>query len=149
MVILQACVATNRVLVHESIYDKFSEMLATAVKTQLVSGDGFDPAVNQGPLINEQQFRKVDGIVKDAVSKGARLVTGGGVDPILKGRFYQPTVLGNITENMNIYNEEIFGPVCPLYKYSLLLSLPETPVTSFYFCLPAVTDSTRKMKLSP
>lgn len=134
MVILQACVATNRVLVHESIYDKFSEMLATAVKTQLVSGDGFDPAVNQGPLINEQQFRKVDGIVKDAVSKGARLVTGGGVDPILKGRFYQPTVLGNITENMNIYNEEIFGPVCPLYKYSLLLSLPVTCLTSCFCC---------------
>jgi acyl-CoA reductase-like NAD-dependent aldehyde dehydrogenase len=112
----QACVATNRVLVHESVFDKFSEMLATAVKTQLVSGDGFDPAVNQGPLINEQQFQKVDGIVKDAVSKGARLVSGGGIHPTLKGRFYQPTVLANITENMQIYNEEIFGPVCPLYK---------------------------------
>jgi acyl-CoA reductase-like NAD-dependent aldehyde dehydrogenase len=109
-------VATNRVLVHESVFDKFSEMLATAVKTQLVSGDGFDPAVNQGPLINEQQFQKVDGIVKDAVSKGARLVSGGGIHPTLKGRFYQPTVLANITENMQIYNEEIFGPVCPLYK---------------------------------
>jgi acyl-CoA reductase-like NAD-dependent aldehyde dehydrogenase len=112
----QACVATNRVLVHESVFDKFSEMLATAVKTQLVSGDGFDPAVNQGPLINEQQFQKVDGIVKDAVSKGARVVSGGGIHPTLKGRFYQPTVLANITENMQIYNEEIFGPVCPLYK---------------------------------
>ena len=112
----QACVATNRVLVHESVFDKFSEMLATAVKTQLVSGDGFNPAVNQGPLINEQQFQKVDGIVKDAVSKGARLVSGGGIHPTLKGRFYQPTVLANITENMQIYNEEIFGPVCPLYK---------------------------------
>ncbi len=96
--------------------DKFSEMLATAVKNQLVSGDGFDPAVNQGPLINEQQFQKVDGIVRDAVSKGARLVSGGGIHPTLKGRFYQPTVLANITENMKIYSEEIFGPVCPLYK---------------------------------
>ncbi|XP_057377785.1 succinate-semialdehyde dehydrogenase, mitochondrial-like [Daphnia carinata] len=113
----QACVATNRVLVHESVFDKFSSMLATAVKTQLVSGDGFDPAVNQGPLINEQQFKKVDGIVKDAVSKGARLVSGGGIHPTLKGRFYQPTVLSNITENMKIYNEEIFGPICPLYKF--------------------------------
>lgn len=113
----QACVATNRVLVHESVFDKFSSMLATAVKTQLVSGDGFDPAVNQGPLINEQQFQKVDGIVKDAVSKGARVVSGGGIHPTLKGRFYQPTVLSNITEDMKIYNEEIFGPICPLYKY--------------------------------
>lgn len=112
----QACVATNRVLVHESVFDKFSEMLATAVKNQLVSGDGFDPAVNQGPLINEQQFQKVDGIVRDAVSKGARLVSGGGIHPTLKGRFYQPTVLANITDNMKIYSEEIFGPVCPLYK---------------------------------
>lgn len=109
--------ATNRVLVHESVFDKFSEMLATAVKTQLVSGDGFDPAVNHGPLINEQQYLKVDGIVKDAVSKGARVVSGGGIHPTLGGRFYQPTVLANITENMKIYNEEIFGPICPLYKY--------------------------------
>lgn len=103
-------------LVHESIYDKFSEMLANTVKSQLVLGDGFEPGVNQGPIINDTQLHRVERLVKDAVTKGARLETGGKVHPELGGRFFQPTVLSNITDNMEIYKEEIFGPVVPLYK---------------------------------
>ena len=115
----KACVATNRVLVHESVFDEFSAMVAKAVDTTLVVGDGFDPAVNQGPMINDAQLHKVAGLVNDAVGKGAKLVAGGGVHPKLQGRFFQPTVLGDIKENMEIYKEEIFGPVIPLYKYNL------------------------------
>jgi len=114
----QTCVATNRVLVHESVFDKFSEMIAKAVETQMVSGDGFDPAVNQGPLINDQQLTKVDELVKDAASKGARLISGGGIHPTLRGRFYQPTVMTDLTSDMKLYNEEIFGPIVTLYKYA-------------------------------
>jgi len=114
----QTCVATNRVLVHESVFDEFSELLAKTVETQIIQGDGFEPAVNQGPLINDQQLTKVDELVKDAVSKGARLLSGGGIHPRLRGRFYQSTVMTDITSNMKIYNEEIFGPIVPLYKFS-------------------------------
>jgi len=91
-------------------------MVAATVKSQIVLGDGFETQVTQGPLINDQQLNKVDGIVKDAVGKGARLVSGGGIHPTLKGRFYEPTVLADLKPNMEIYNEEIFGPVLPLYK---------------------------------
>jgi len=114
----QTCVATNRVLVHESVFEEFSELLAKAVETQMILGDGFEPSVNQGPLINDQQLIKVDGLVKDAVNKGARVLSGGGIHPTLKGRFFQPTVLADIKSDMNIYNEEIFGPILPLYKFS-------------------------------
>jgi len=91
-------------------------MVAAAVKSQVVLGDGFESNVTQGPLINDQQLKKVDGIVKDAVGKGARLVSGGRIHPTLKGRFYEPTILADIKLDMEIYNEEIFGPVLPLYK---------------------------------
>lgn len=91
-------------------------MVASAVKSQIVLGDGFDAQVTQGPMINDQQLHKVDGLVRDAVDKGARLVSGGGIHPTLKGRFYQPTVLADLKPNMQVYNEEIFGPVLPLYK---------------------------------
>jgi len=93
-------------------------MIAKAVETQMVSGDGFDPAVNQGPLINDQQLTKVDELVKDAASKGARLISGGGIHPTLRGRFYQPTVMTDLTSDMKLYNEEIFGPIVTLYKYA-------------------------------
>lgn len=122
--------ATNRVLVHEAVYEKFSEMLASAVKNQLVLGDGFEPGVNQGPIINDAQVHKVDALVKDAVKKGARLVAGGKISPELGGRFYQPTVLSNITEEMEIYKEEIFGPVVPIYKYYLNCDLLNELLTS-------------------
>ena len=91
-------------------------MIAEAVKTQLVLGDGFEAGVNQGPMINDQQLAKVDNLVRDALAKGAGLVAGGQVHPTLKGRFYSPTVLTDIKKEMNIYSEEIFGPVVPLYK---------------------------------
>ena len=98
------------------MFEEFSELLAKAVETQMILGDGFEPSVNQGPLINDQQLIKVDGLVKDAVNKGARVLSGGGIHPTLKGRFFQPTVLADIKSDMNIYNEEIFGPILPLYK---------------------------------
>lgn len=91
-------------------------MVSAAVKAQIVLGDGFDANVNQGPMINDAQLHKVDGLVRDAVGKGARLVSGGGIHPTLKGRFYQPTILADLKPNMQVYNEEIFGPVIPLYK---------------------------------
>jgi len=114
----QTCVATNRVLVHESVFEEFCEMISNTVETQIILGDGFEPTVNQGPLINDQQLTKVDELVKDAVSKNARLISGGGIHPTLKGRFYQPTVLTDLTKDMKIYNEEIFGPIISLFKFS-------------------------------
>lgn len=92
-------------------------MISNTVETQIILGDGFEPTVNQGPLINDQQLTKVDELVKDAVSKNARLISGGGIHPTLKGRFYQPTVLTDLTKDMKIYNEEIFGPIISLFKY--------------------------------
>lgn len=113
----KACVATNRVLVHETVYDEFARMVEKAVKSQIVLGDGFDDQVTHGPLVNDRQLEKVDGLVRDALKKGARIVSGGGIHPTLKGRYFQPTILEDLNPSMEIYSEEIFGPVIPLYKY--------------------------------
>ena len=83
-----------------------------------VMGDGFDKEVNQGPLINDQQLHKVQGLIDDAVGKGARLMTGGCIHPTLGGRFFSPTVISGVNSSMNIYHEEIFGPVIPLHTFS-------------------------------
>lgn len=114
----QTCIATNRVYVHESIADTFAAVLTDAVQKQLVMGDGFDKEVNQGPLINDQQLHKVQGLIDDAVGKGARLMTGGCIHPTLGGRFFSPTVISGVNSSMNIYHEEIFGPVIPLHTFS-------------------------------
>ena len=111
----QTCVCANRLYAQAGIYDEFVEKLARAVAQQRV-GSGLEAGVSIGPLINKAALEKVEYLVEDAVEKGARVVTGGGKHE-LGGTFYQPTVLADVDENMKLTNEEIFGPVAPVYRF--------------------------------
>lgn len=111
----QTCVCTNRLLVQSGVYDKFAEKLAAAAK-QLKIGDGLQPDVKIGPLIDSKAVEKAEQHVAEAVSKGAKVLVGGKrVEGT--GSFFQPTVLTGVTADMLIMHEETFGPVAPLLKF--------------------------------
>ena len=113
----QTCVCTNRFYVHTSIYDTFVQKLAQAVESRLKVGDGFEDAVTTGPLIDNDAIKKVEAHLADALSKGARIVTGGKPDS-RGGRFFQPTVLADVNSDMICMREETFGPVAPIVKFT-------------------------------
>jgi succinate-semialdehyde dehydrogenase/glutarate-semialdehyde dehydrogenase len=112
----QTCVCANRIYVQDEVYDLFSEKLVAAVKKDFKVGNGVEPGVNQGPLINESAVHKVESQLNDAVSKGARILSGG-KRHALGGTFFEPTVLADVTQNMKIAREETFGPVAPLFRF--------------------------------
>ena len=112
----QTCISANRILVQESIYEEFAERLARESK-KLVVGDGMQTGTQQGPLINGAAFDKVQRHVKDAMDKGAKAICGGQAHD-LGGTFFQPTVLTGMTPEMAISQEETFGPVAALYKFT-------------------------------
>ncbi|MDE0309072.1 MAG: NAD-dependent succinate-semialdehyde dehydrogenase [Acidiferrobacterales bacterium] len=111
----QTCVCANRLLVHDRIYDEFSEKLSAAVNSMKV-GDGFGEGVDLGPLIDVAAVEKVEAHITDAVGKGA-LVAAGGSRHALGGTFFQPTVLTGVQVGMDVANEETFGPVAPLFRF--------------------------------
>jgi succinate-semialdehyde dehydrogenase / glutarate-semialdehyde dehydrogenase len=114
----QTCICINRIYVHENIHDRFVEAFTRAVQTLKV-GDGFDPSVSIGPLIDQKGYEKVNRHVKDALEKGAKVVTGG-EGHVENGHafYYQPTVLTNVTEEMLVTHEETFGPIAPIQTFS-------------------------------
>lgn len=111
----QTCVCANRILAQSGIHDEFASQLAQAA-AQLKVGNGMDPNVQQGPLIDIKAVEKVEYHIADATSKGAKLVAGG-ERHTLGGSFFQPTVLSNVTTDMAISREETFGPVAPIFKF--------------------------------
>lgn len=113
----QTCVAANRFLIQEDIFDKFVDQLSDSIKNTIVQGNGKDGNVIIGPLINNTQMNSIKRLVEDAVMKGAKVVLGGKPATQLGDKFYEPTVLTNITEDMNVYNQEIFGPVAVCIKF--------------------------------
>lgn len=112
----QTCVCANRFLVQTGIYAAFAQRLVAAVE-QLKVGNGLEPGVAQGPLINHAALEKVERHVADALAKGATLLTGG-QRHVLGGTFYQPTVLGDMHSAMLAAQEETFGPIAPLFPFS-------------------------------
>ena len=112
----QTCVCTNRVYVHDAVYEEFAEKFARAA-AELTVGNGADDGTDLGPLINSAAVEKVESHVEDARAKGADVLTGG-ERHTLGGNFYQPTVLANVTNDMRITSEETFGPVAPLIRFS-------------------------------
>ncbi|MBN3788414.1 NAD-dependent succinate-semialdehyde dehydrogenase [Burkholderia sp. Ac-20353] len=112
----QTCVCANRFFVHDSVYDEFCRRFAARVAAFNV-GDGFDADVNIGPLINEAARDKVDGLVRDALAQGARVLVGGAPHP-RGGNFYAPTVLADAKPGMAVLTEEIFGPVAPIVRFT-------------------------------
>jgi succinate-semialdehyde dehydrogenase/glutarate-semialdehyde dehydrogenase len=111
----QTCVCANRILVQAGVYDAFAEKLKTAV-AGLKMGDGTHEGVTMGPLINEQAANDMEAFVADALSKGANMVVGGNRSD-LGSHFFEPTILTNVTGEMRVFREEIFGPIAPLFKF--------------------------------
>jgi succinate-semialdehyde dehydrogenase / glutarate-semialdehyde dehydrogenase len=111
----QTCVCANRLFVQDGIYDEFARKLTEKVKG-LVVGSGLTQGVQQGPLIDQAAFAKVEEHIADATSKGAQILVGG-KPHLLGGTFFQPTVLANVTPDMRIFAEETFGPVAPLFRF--------------------------------
>ena len=114
----QTCVCANRLYVQDAVYDQFVEKLAARAAAIQV-GNGFEPGVVQGPLIDENALAKVESHVADAVAKGARVVVGGSrPSGPLGERFFTPTVLADVTSDMLCAREETFGPVAPVFRFS-------------------------------
>jgi succinate-semialdehyde dehydrogenase / glutarate-semialdehyde dehydrogenase len=111
----QTCVCANRIYVQDGVYDAFAEKLVTAVK-KLKVGNGFEPDVAQGPLIDEAAVEKAEDHISDATSKGARILLGGKRHS-LGQTFFEPTVLADVTAKMKVAREETFGPVAPLFRF--------------------------------
>jgi len=111
----QTCVCTNRVFVQSSVVDEFSEKLILAVGALKV-GDGFDPDVSIGPLINENAAANVTALIEDARNLGAAVIEAGDVNMRAK-TFLAPTIVTNATRQMRVFDEEIFGPVAPIFSF--------------------------------
>jgi succinate-semialdehyde dehydrogenase/glutarate-semialdehyde dehydrogenase len=109
----QTCVCANRLYVQEGVYDEFVQKFAAKVKALKV-GNGFEDGVAQGPLIEPAAVDKVKRHLKDALDKGAKLVTGG---QALQGQFFEPTVVSHATPDMACAREETFGPFAPVFKF--------------------------------
>ena len=111
----QTCVCANRILVHSSIHDRFAEALV-ARAAALAVGNGLDGPTQQGPLITRGALERVQAHVADAVSRGGRLLTGGGTHPAGEN-FFWPTVIAGAHDGMRLASEETFGPVAPLFRF--------------------------------
>jgi succinate-semialdehyde dehydrogenase / glutarate-semialdehyde dehydrogenase len=111
----QTCVCTNRFLVQDAVYDAFADKLSAAVK-KLKPARGLEPGATQGPLIDDNALHKVEDHVRDATSKGAKILIGG-KRHALGGSFFEPTILTDVTPAMEISREETFGPVAPLFRF--------------------------------
>ncbi len=111
----QVCVSVNRFFIHNAVYDRFVNQLAAEVK-KLKVGNGMEEGVVVGPLIEPSAVEKVEQHVKDALAKGGKVLTGGGRHE-LGGNFWQPTVIADVNESMQLAREETFGPVAACFRF--------------------------------
>jgi succinate-semialdehyde dehydrogenase/glutarate-semialdehyde dehydrogenase len=111
----QTCVCANRLYAQDGIYDEFIKRLSAAASSLKV-GNGLDAGIEQGPLIDIRAVEKVEAHIRDAVAKGARVVSGGSRHAN-GGNFFQPTVLADVTSDMVVTREETFGPLAPVYRF--------------------------------
>ncbi len=111
----QTCVCANRIYVQAGVYDEFAQKLAIAVGNLRV-GDGLTEGVTTGPLITPDAVEKVQEHLTEAKKKGAKLITGGQPHG-LGGTFYEPTVLTDVTQEMQVAQDETFGPLAPLFRF--------------------------------
>lgn len=109
----QTCICTNRIYVHKNIKDEFAKLFVEKVN-ELKVGNSLDESVDIGPLVNESAVEKVKEHILDAVNKGAKILCGGKEKDGETGYFFEPTVLDNVTNEMQIMSEETFGPVAPI-----------------------------------
>ena len=111
----QTCVCTNRIFVQQSVLEQFTEKFAQAV-SELILGDGLVEGVTIGPMISAQAVSDVESLVSKSIAAGATLICGGKKDPA-GDNFYQATILTNVTNDMPIAANEIFGPVSPIIAF--------------------------------
>jgi succinate-semialdehyde dehydrogenase / glutarate-semialdehyde dehydrogenase len=111
----QTCVCANRILVQDGVFDAFVAKLKTAVEALKV-GNGMEPGVTQGPLINADAVAKVEQHIADATAKGATVITGG-KRHARGGNFFEPTILADVPASAMVFREETFGPVAPLFRF--------------------------------
>lgn len=117
----QTCVCVNRILVHESVYDSFTAKFVEQVE-KLVIGNGLLATTNIGPVINRASYEKISAQIEDARKKGATVLVGNkfDVDEQVDTYFVHPTVLGGVTTDMHIMQEETFGPVVPITTFTTI-----------------------------
>jgi len=132
----QCCCAGSRTYVQAEIYDEFLERSAERAKRRVV-GDPFNMNTEQGPQVDEEQFNKILGYISSGKKEGAKLMCGGGVASD-RGYFIQPTVFGDVQDNMTIAREEIFGPVQQILKFKTLEEVVERANDSQYGLAAAV-----------
>ncbi|MDE2116018.1 MAG: aldehyde dehydrogenase family protein, partial [Hyphomicrobiales bacterium] len=113
----QVCVTPDRFYVHERLHDAFVAGFVARTKA-IKLGDGLDPSVGMGPLINPARLAEIEGIVAQAVREGATLATGGGrARQFNSGHFFEPTVLTEVTDTMRVMAEENFGPIAAITRF--------------------------------
>ena len=135
----QSCTAGERFLVHEAVHDEFVEALRAAVERSVRLGDPFSEETTMGPLNNEPTAEKTDRHVADALERGAQLVVGGArADGFPTELYWQPTVLTDVTDEMEVAREETFGPVVPITRISSDDEALQIANTSDYGLLTAV-----------
>ncbi|NMM26282.1 MAG: NADP-dependent succinate-semialdehyde dehydrogenase [Glaciimonas sp.] len=111
----QTCVCANRIYVQDGVYDAFAAKLVAAV-AKLTVGNGTDAGVTQGPLIDVKAVEKVEQHIADALAKGGRLLAGG-KRHALGHSFFEPTIIADVTSEMQVAKEETFGPLAPLFRF--------------------------------
>jgi succinate-semialdehyde dehydrogenase / glutarate-semialdehyde dehydrogenase len=112
----QTCVCTNRIFVHESVAEEFTDKLRQSISALKIA-DGFEEGTDIGPLINEQAVEKMDALMADALEKGAKVLLGGARHD-LGQNFFQATLLSSINDSMRLANEEIFGPIAAIQTFT-------------------------------
>ena len=113
----QTCVCANRLYIHEAVYEEFSTKFVAEVN-KMKLGHGLDPSTTHGSLIHGRAVEKVQSHIKDAVSKGAKILTGGNPVPELGPNFHELTILGDVPKDALVCSDETFGPLAPLIKFS-------------------------------
>ncbi|MCP3791507.1 NADP-dependent succinate-semialdehyde dehydrogenase [Pseudomonas sp. N2-11] len=108
----QTCVCANRIYVQDGVYDAFAQKLAAAV-AKLKIGNGLEDGTTTGPLIDGKAVAKVQEHIEDAVSKGAKVLSGG---KLIEGNFFEPTILVDVPKTAAVAKEETFGPLAPLFR---------------------------------
>jgi len=109
----QTCVCANRIYVQDGVYDAFAQKLAAAV-AKLKIGNGLEDGTTTGPLIDGKAVAKVQEHIEDAVSKGAKVLSGG---KLIEGNFFEPTILVDVPKSAAVAKEETFGPLAPLFRF--------------------------------
>jgi succinate-semialdehyde dehydrogenase/glutarate-semialdehyde dehydrogenase len=113
----QTCICANRILVQDTVYDEFVAKLTDEVNSYTL-GNGLDAATTHGPVVTTKAVSDIDAMVRQALDNGAEAVVGGKPSVELGDHYYEPTILTNVTPDMRVFREEIFGPVAPIFKFS-------------------------------